>query len=154
MTVSHRHSFSHSKIGCRGMWWSCNAFSSLGKGIHFVTRGISDITGWNPTELSWWSVFLNFSSNDVSGWAIKRLSIQRLGFIGKWFNPCARGQNGDIRYKMPRLNWRGILVDFSCLKLIQRTLCWSVQTFCLPGSVDPLSNGTGDLAEFISSLGW
>ena len=67
----------------------------------------------------------------------------------------ARGLNGDVRSKMSRLDWRGTLVDFSSLEIIQRTLCWSIQTFCLPREwVDPLTNGNVYLVEFISSLGW
>ena len=137
------------------MWCFCDADSSPGKGIHLVTIRISDIVGWNPTELSGWSVILNFSSGDVNGWAIECWSIQHLGFVGKWFNPCARGPNGDVRSKMSRLDWRGTLVDFSSLEIIQRTLCWSIQTFCLPREwVDPLTDGNVYLVEFISSLGW
>ena len=148
-------SLSWKQSGCRDVWCFCDADSSPGKGIHLVTIRISDIVGWNPTELSGWSVILNFSSGDVSGWAIECWSIQHLGFVGKWFNPCARGPNGDVRSKMSRLDWRGTLVDFSSLEIIQRTLCWSIQTFCLPREwVDPLTEGNVYLVEFISSLGW
>ena len=137
--------------GRRDVWWFRNADSSLGKGIYPLTIRTSDIVGWNPTELNWW----NFSSWDVSGWTIDCWSIQRLGFIGKWFNPCARGPNGNVRYRMPWLDWQGTLVDFRRLKHIHRTLCWSVQAFCLPRKrVDTLTNGTGYQVEFVSSGWW
>ena len=148
-------SLSWKQSGRKDVRWFCNPNSSLGKGIYLVTIRISDIVGWNPNEFRWWSVILSFSSLDVSGWAIKRWWIQRLGFIGKWFNPCARGMNGYIRYKILVLDWRGTLVDFSCLKHIHRALCLLVQAFCLPRKrVDPLTKGTVDLIEFMSSLGW
>ena len=149
LAVSDGLSWKHS--GRRDVWWFRNADSSLGKGIYPLTIRTSDIVGWKPTELNWW----NFSSWDVSGWTIDCWSIQRLGFIGKWFNPCARGPNGDVRYRKPWLDWRGTLVDFRRLKHIHRTLCWSVQAFCLPRKrVDTLTNATGYQVEFISSGWW
>ena len=148
-------SLSRKQSSRKDVWWFRNADSSLGKRIYPLTIRTSDIVGWNPTELNWWSVILNFSSCYISGWEIERSSIQRLGIIGKWFNPCARGLNGDVRHRMPWLNWRGTLVDLRRLKHIHRTLCWSVQAFCLHRKrVDTLTNGTSYQVEFISSSGW
>ena len=64
----------------------CNATSSFGKGVHFVTRGIRGIVRWNTLRLNRWSVFLilpsfeifccywkvfNFETSSIVWWNVK-----------------------------------------------------------------------------------